>query len=82
MAPPLGFTFRAVIGQAECSRHGQGLSGESFVQLNPVDVGNRQLHSSQELLDRGYRADAHQVGVYASGGGAYHTGEVRSGQSA
>ena len=51
MAPPFGLTF-GVVGQAELAQHRQRLRGERLVQLDHVDLGERQAGRRQQLLHR------------------------------
>jgi hypothetical protein len=59
-APPLTLTFCGI--EPRLLDHGQGLAGEGLVQLDEVDVGQREARQLQRLGDRLHRADAHDLG--------------------
>ena len=63
IAPPFTFTFSG--SRPSGLDHGQGLGGEGLVQLDEVDVGEREAGLLQRLRDRLDGADAHDLRRHA-----------------
>ena len=61
--PASGVDFRRV--EAQLPRHGQGLRGKRLVQLEEVDVGDRQAPTLQRLSNRGDWSHTHDCGIDA-----------------
>src|SRR5436309_990850 len=61
--------------ELEVADAGEGLGGESLVQLYEVEVVNGQPGAFESLAGGGDRADAHAVGVDAGHGGGDNAGQ-------
>ena len=66
IAPPLTFSRSGSIGSS--LQAGEHLRGERFVQLDEIDLIERQPGELQHLADRRHRADAEPLGLDAGGG--------------
>ena len=65
IAPPLTFSRSGSIGSS--LQAGEHLRGERLVQLDEVDLIERQPGQLQHLPDRRHRADAEALGLDAGG---------------
>ncbi len=74
IAPPFGLTCARVVREPEATQHRERLRGESLVELDHVEVADREAEPRHQLLGRGRRPHAHDARRQSRDCGAEHAG--------
>src|SRR5271165_3394835 len=69
----IGINVRRIIGQTELAQAGKRLAGESFIQLDEIEISDGKLQPRKKFFGRRYWTDAHDARRNARGGHAEET---------